>query len=1544
MSSSTDSFNNYDNLFVAGKTIGTYRIICELGAGGMGKVLKAFDEKLQRPVAIKILYLNKIASGGLPRFYREMRLLAQLDHPNIVKVYEIVMAGPIPFMVMQYIQGLPLLEYLKQNQADLAAQLTICEKLARALDYVHQQHIIHRDIKPENVMVLASAQPVLMDFGLAKSLASQKKSLTQSNKVLGTALYMAPEQALGQKRKIDVRTDVYGLGALVYHVITGSPPFCGATLIEVLSKVTRRRPVAPRELNPELPKAVEKICLRALEKQRDRRYPNAKAFADDIENYLSGNNVAAIGFYRRLSYYHNLRCILAAIIVLMLILAGYYGYRRYCRWQDSQPKVVNIADQVQQHYQKGNRSSNRVQADIEFSRALELLEKRPLDDRQSHQHWLRLLLSALLDNYYREAARLLPQSPEQSRIYLFRARELLEKLPNNSAIANNWQNKIETLMLRASFLAGDYQSVIQLAQKRQWPGKANLELKTMIAKSHYHCAHPRARALFDDLLKSIPEKSLQRIEVFHYLGMIQLQRHDYRSACNYLTQAVNQMENLPQTYQRRGKIYLYCASALLNDINLQIPIEQLNRIGAYLQKVIATDRNSAIYRETLARYLSQKIQLHSMDNQESIHQARQIVTLISDCLLQAGANVDYYLLRGRAWCHLKNYHQALTDFKAAFAIEPGRLDCLIEMINLSDRYKDTEQIYLEIYRNIERTLTVTPHCFAPEFSELRHQYSQPQRDSRGLPFSAADFDQFYLNLFAHSAEIRRIAETVLLGMRPSEQVLASLYQRNSVAAPERRMVISRLQQRIIELRQQRQRQTMLQQLSRIPAYGKIPAATLKHFHHHQDFLEQILTDHNGRFAQGQSYLLLRFLAARCLAAMPQFAVRRHLWSDYLNNTDVDISTRILVARALKDVGITFFDQGFFHEYTGTAEFLRGLIVECLLPVSHKEICTLRAMMETGTLRVRIMAASRFIERMQMRSRRFDESLAYMINARISSKTHMATPSLLVQGHTSSNPQVRALASLILWNQRLGECYFAQKPGLARQYAPLLLSALQDPSPLVQRAAFANLLWVVDLFKLDSQQLIAVVKDLLHHYSSPLIRYHCLIALPLLGDDQVLQYFQQHASRAERLAIIIGIGKLQDAQKTKNFLRKLIKYLRQGQDKSGMLLYLFCLALEKHSFEVGNKDMLLSLILRIIAPNIIKGLESSDPILRVAVIAGLRHLPEISAEIVPCLRRFCRQEPRLHVRKAALAVLVCHYRKKRCLSELEKLEAAARQKPEIYRQAVICGYRLALQSYLGWQQAYESKLQQDTRQIQLLAIALAKKIAVDPLQRQRGIALLTKLLEIIGNPVNNSPLGNNIYQTSVRILAELYRIDKRHDRALALLASACENYQWQNGITVGWWAELMIEAGRLAEAMKKLEITRSALQPQQCGQVERALAMIYLKQKQYRRAERLLHLQYLALPDDPLALTAIGHYYCSRQDYHQALAAFDQAFHRFRFRAETSLGIARVYAARGNSYKCRRALHTAFKDSLATLTLQDLQRYPELSEYYHDPEIRAAYRK
>src|SRR6478672_8962365 len=325
--------------------LGDYELLEEVGRGGQGVVFRARQKSLHRIVALKVIGLGQWATKAhLKRFRLEAEAAASLDHPCIVPIYEVGERDGQCYFSMKVVEGGQLDEVVKHTPLSIRQAVELIAKVARTVHYAHEHGILHRDIKPGNILLDAKGEPHLTDFGLAR-LAESESSVTQTLDVLGTPSYMAPEQALGNNAAVSSVTDVYGLGAVLYQLLTGHPPFAGGTTYETIKLLEDTEPRSPRLWNPKIDRDLSTICLKCLEKDPKRRYSSALALAEDLEHWVKHEPILArrTGIFSRGKKWVQRNPTSALLAASLIALAAAAGWIVWKSELISQPLTTGIA-------------------------------------------------------------------------------------------------------------------------------------------------------------------------------------------------------------------------------------------------------------------------------------------------------------------------------------------------------------------------------------------------------------------------------------------------------------------------------------------------------------------------------------------------------------------------------------------------------------------------------------------------------------------------------------------------------------------------------------------------------------------------------------------------------------------------------------------------------------------------------------------------------------------------------------------------------------------------------------------------------------------------------------------------------------------------------------------------------------------------------------------------------------------------------------------------------------------------------------------------
>jgi len=372
---------------------GDYEIIRELARGGMGVVFQARQISLNRPVALKMILAGQLANEtDVRRFYTEAEAAANLDHPGIVPIFEVGQHEGQHYFSMGFVEGQSLAQRLAQGPLPAREAAELIRRVSEAIEYAHQRGVVHRDLKPGNVLLDVSGNPRITDFGLAKKVQGDS-GLTGSGQIMGTPSYMPPEQAGGKRGEVGPAADVYALGATLYALVTGRPPFQAATAMDTVIQVISDEPVPPRRLNASVPRDLETISLKCLEKEPGKRYASAAALAEDLRRYLVGEPIAArpVGpaerawrWCRRNPAVAGALGMVAAALVVVAVLALLYADQQTrlaqakTLYANEQKDHARVQAEAAASLKDALTQSNRRLAMFHFERGQSLFEKEQI--------------------------------------------------------------------------------------------------------------------------------------------------------------------------------------------------------------------------------------------------------------------------------------------------------------------------------------------------------------------------------------------------------------------------------------------------------------------------------------------------------------------------------------------------------------------------------------------------------------------------------------------------------------------------------------------------------------------------------------------------------------------------------------------------------------------------------------------------------------------------------------------------------------------------------------------------------------------------------------------------------------------------------------------------------------------------------------------------------------------------------------------------------------------------------------------------------------
>ncbi|MBW2107494.1 MAG: serine/threonine protein kinase [Deltaproteobacteria bacterium] len=325
---------------------GRYEIVQEVGKGAMGVVYRAHDPQIDRTVALKVLRQDRVTSEDLvQRFLKEAKAIGRLSHPNIVTVYDVGHDQGTIYIAMEFLEGTPLNEIIKQGNVSLDTIIDLGTQMAGAVDYAHSKGIVHRDIKPTNIIVKADGQVKITDFGIARIEDPSATQQTQAGEILGTPVYMSPEQVMG--KTVDGRSDLYSLGVILYELGTGTRPFGGNNLAAIFRAITQDVPADPITVNPSLPQSLSDLVIKSLDKNPEKRFQTGKAMATALKRCIASQGTSEVPAQPEERPRSRMPLLLGlAIIVLVAVGAVSYSLFSGPRPENNKPSDLAVSAQA----------------------------------------------------------------------------------------------------------------------------------------------------------------------------------------------------------------------------------------------------------------------------------------------------------------------------------------------------------------------------------------------------------------------------------------------------------------------------------------------------------------------------------------------------------------------------------------------------------------------------------------------------------------------------------------------------------------------------------------------------------------------------------------------------------------------------------------------------------------------------------------------------------------------------------------------------------------------------------------------------------------------------------------------------------------------------------------------------------------------------------------------------------------------------------------------------------------------------------------------
>lgn len=538
-----------------------YDILGELGRGGMGVVYKAKQCNLGRQVALKMMRGGAQADfDDMSRFRAEAEAVARLQHPNIVQIFEVGTHDGSPYFSMELVEGDNLAWHVAEQRPPAAKAAQLVETIARAVHFAHQRGIVHRDLKPGNILIGAGEVPKITDFGLAKRL-DDDQSQTRTGAVLGTPSYMAPEQAWGKTHEIGPAVDIYALGAILYELLVGRPPFTAETPLDTLMQVRNEDPVPPIRLQPKLPVDLDTICMKCLQKEPHKRYATAAAFADDLLRFLNGEPIEArpIRAWERAAKWARRRPAVAALIVVSALAAItllsssiYFNFALTRRAEEAQRERQRAED----NFRKALQAVDQMLTEVSETQLAS--EPRMEQKRRALLEKALAFYTEFLDERGRD-----PTVRKETALAYKRVGDITRMLGQHDRAERSYTQAIDLLQPLAAEYPDTLEFRVFLADSHNFRGEAQRAMGRMMLAQE---AYDQGLQIQDELVVAFParvEFVAGRARIYYNIGLLHRASNkpleaeaSFRKAIDSLTELTTQHPDVPAYQQELARSYL----------------------------------------------------------------------------------------------------------------------------------------------------------------------------------------------------------------------------------------------------------------------------------------------------------------------------------------------------------------------------------------------------------------------------------------------------------------------------------------------------------------------------------------------------------------------------------------------------------------------------------------------------------------------------------------------------------------------------------------------------------------------------------------------------------------------------------------------------------------------------------------------------------------------------------------------------------------------------------------------------------------------------